>query len=57
MDVIPETPYRFVIPQAGLMRVPGVVYASRELLPDSTGDQALQQVVNVATLPGIVEAS
>lgn len=39
------------------MRVPGVVYASRELLADPAHDQALQQVVNVATLPGIVEAS
>ena len=55
--MVAETPYRFVIPRAGLMRVPGVVYASRELLPDPAEDQALQQVVNVATLPGIVEAS
>jgi len=46
-----------VIPRAGLMRVPGVVYASQDLLPDPGEDQALQQVVNVATLPGIVEAS
>jgi tRNA-splicing ligase RtcB len=57
MKVIAATPYRFVIPQEGPMRVPGVVYASRELLPDSGEDQALQQVANVATLPGIVEAS
>lgn len=57
IEVISETPYRFVIPRAGLMRVPGVVYASRELLPDTGEDQALQQVGNVATLPGIVEAS
>jgi tRNA-splicing ligase RtcB (3'-phosphate/5'-hydroxy nucleic acid ligase) len=57
VHVIAETPYRFVIPQEGLMRVPGVVYASSDLLPDTAGDQALQQVVNVATLPGIVEAS
>jgi tRNA-splicing ligase RtcB len=57
MEVMAETPYRFVIPQAGRMRVPGVVYASRELLPDTAEDQALQQVANVATLPGIVEAS
>jgi tRNA-splicing ligase RtcB (3'-phosphate/5'-hydroxy nucleic acid ligase) len=57
VEVIAETPYRFVIPQAGPMRVPGVVYASRELLPDTAEDEALQQVANVATLPGIVEAS
>jgi tRNA-splicing ligase RtcB len=39
------------------MRVPGVIFASESLLPDAPGDQALQQVVNVAALPGIVEAS
>ncbi len=39
------------------MRVPGIVFASRDLLPEVSGDQALDQVVNVAALPGIVEAS
>jgi tRNA-splicing ligase RtcB len=39
------------------MRVPGVVFASRALLPAVAADQSLQQVQNVATLPGIVEAS
>lgn len=39
------------------MRVPGIVFASRELLPDVAGDRALQQVVDVAALPGIVRAS
>lgn len=39
------------------MRVPGIVFASRELLPDVAGDRSLEQVANVATLPGIVEAS
>jgi len=39
------------------MRVPGVVFASETLLPEVTEDEALAQVVNVATLPGIVEAS
>ena len=57
MEIVAETPYRFVIPRQGPMRVPGVVYATRELLPDPAGDRALEQVANVATLPGIVEAS
>jgi tRNA-splicing ligase RtcB (3'-phosphate/5'-hydroxy nucleic acid ligase) len=57
LDVVAETRYRFVIRQAGLMRVPGVVFATRELLPDPSADHALEQVANVATLPGIVEAS
>src|SRR5258705_11781501 len=39
------------------MRVPGIVFASRSLLPDEHEDMALAQVANVATLPGIVRAS
>jgi tRNA-splicing ligase RtcB len=39
------------------MRVPGIVFASKSLLPDVLSDQSLRQVVNVAALPGIVEAS
>ena len=35
----------------------GVIYATGALLPAAAGDHALDQVVNVATLPGIVEAS
>ena len=57
MEIIAESEYRFVIPRHGRMRVPGVVFASRALLPDPAADRALEQVVNVATLPGIVEAS
>jgi tRNA-splicing ligase RtcB len=57
MEVVEETPYRFRIPQHGQMRVPGVVFASRALLPDMGADRSLEQVVAVAALPGIVEAS
>lgn len=39
------------------MAVPGIVFASEKLLPHLIEDQALRQVANVATLPGIVEAS
>jgi len=39
------------------MRVPGIVFASEDLLPDVVDDRSLDQVVNVATLPGIVVAS
>ena len=39
------------------MRVPGIVFASGDLLPDVASDHSLEQVVNVATLPGIVAAS
>jgi tRNA-splicing ligase RtcB len=55
MELVEERPYRFRIETRGRMRVPGVVFASRHLLADA--EQSLQQVVNVATLPGIVAAS
>ncbi|MEV0693082.1 RtcB family protein [Streptomyces sp. NPDC050388] len=59
MDItlVEETPFRFRIERQGPMRVPGVVFATRELLPQATGDKALEQIANVATLPGIVRAS
>ena len=40
----------------GAMRVPGVIYASEALIRDMD-DKVYEQVVNVATLPGIVSAS
>jgi tRNA-splicing ligase RtcB (3'-phosphate/5'-hydroxy nucleic acid ligase) len=49
-------PDRWRIDQVGAMRVPGVVFGSKSLI-DGVETQALRQVVNVATLPGIVEAS
>ncbi|MEV0394237.1 RtcB family protein [Polymorphospora rubra] len=57
MELVEESPYRFRIDRHGDMRVPGVVFASRPLLPDVSADKAIDQVANVATLPGIVEAS
>jgi tRNA-splicing ligase RtcB len=57
VKIVEETPYRFRIEQEGAMRVPGIVFASKSLLPRDQGDMALTQVVNVAMLPGIVRAS
>ncbi len=51
--------YRWRIPksyQPG-MRVDGIIYADEKLLKDIRQDRALQQVVNVAHLPGIVKYS
>jgi tRNA-splicing ligase RtcB len=48
--------YRWMIPkefQAG-MRVPGLIYADEGLLAHIRQEQSLQQVANVAHLPGIV---
>src|SRR6516165_6686244 len=44
------------IPPAGKMRVPGVIFASEELVREMD-DKVHEQVSNVATLPGIVKAS
>ncbi|MCP2164260.1 RtcB family protein [Goodfellowiella coeruleoviolacea] len=57
MELIEETPYRFRIDRHGEMRVPGVVFVSRTLLPHPDQDRSLDQVAQVATLPGIVSAS
>lgn len=57
MEIVQEGRYRYRIEARPPMRVPGVVFATADLLPDAAGDQALQQVANVATLPGIVRAS
>ncbi|WP_305790879.1 RtcB family protein [Actinomadura sp. K4S16] len=55
VDLVEDGPYRFRIEPVGAMRVPGVVFASRELL--APADNAVGQVAAVATLPGVVEAS
>ncbi|MEU9045707.1 MULTISPECIES: RtcB family protein [unclassified Kitasatospora] len=57
ITLVEESPYRFRIERRDPMRVPGMVCASKELLPQAAGDKALEQVANVATLPGIVRAS
>lgn len=49
--------YRWRIPKAGGMKVPGLVYADEKLLKDVYKDKALEQVANVAFLPGIVNYS
>lgn len=56
-ELIQETPYRWRLPRSGPMRVDGVVFVSRALLPPAHGDRSLEQVANVAALPGIVAAS
>lgn len=41
------------IPQTGKMHVPGRIYASEELMQILRNDASLDQIVNVAQLPGI----
>ncbi len=49
--------YLWEIPKTGEMRVPGRIYATRQLLADGRNDESLNQVRNVAHLPGIVKYS
>jgi tRNA-splicing ligase RtcB (3'-phosphate/5'-hydroxy nucleic acid ligase) len=49
--------FRWRIPREGRMRVDGIVYADERLMRDLRTDESLQQVRNVAHLPGIVRAS
>jgi tRNA-splicing ligase RtcB len=58
-ELVRVDPWRVDIPMTHLqgMLVPGRVFASDALLPHMREDNALQQVANVATLPGIVGRS
>jgi tRNA-splicing ligase RtcB (3'-phosphate/5'-hydroxy nucleic acid ligase) len=51
--------YRWRIPKSYKpgMRVPGIIYANEKLLESIYQDKALEQVANVAFLPGILKAS
>jgi tRNA-splicing ligase RtcB len=51
--------YRWRIPKSYKqgMRVPGIIYADADMMKQIRGEQALEQVVNVAFLPGIVDYS
>ena len=49
--------YRWRIPREGDMRTEGLVFADRRMMEILQKEQALEQVRNVATLPGIVGRS
>jgi tRNA-splicing ligase RtcB len=51
--------YRWELPTSYKegMRVPGIVFADEKMLEEIAKDQSLEQVANVAFLPGIVYAS
>ena len=49
--------YRWMLPQEGGMRVPGILFASRPLLDKMLSDKTPEQVKNAAHLPGIIDAS
>ena len=51
--------YRWRIPKSYMagMRVDGIIYANEKLLEQAKSEEALQQVANVAHLPGIIKYS
>ena len=49
--------YKWLIPQEGGMRVPGIIYADERLLEKIKHEQTYKQVQNVAYLPGIIKYS
>ncbi len=57
MDIKRINKYCWLIEPFGEMKVPGVVFTSAEMLDHLRKEEALKQVTNVATLPGILKAS
>ncbi|MGH9260653.1 MAG: RtcB family protein, partial [Acidimicrobiales bacterium] len=49
--------HRWRLPRQGGMRTDGLIFADEALMRDLEGDEAVQQVANVAHLPGIVGPS
>jgi len=47
--------YEWKIPKTGNMKAPAIIFASEKLLKDMQKDKSLEQIKNVATLPGIVK--
>lgn len=57
MEIRQLSPTLWEIPKHGRMRVPGRVYASAAMMEGIRKDKSLEQVANVAQLPGIVRYS
>src|SRR5256885_3733077 len=57
MELVEDGEDRWRIPRSGGMLVDGLVFASEKLIVKAKEDRALDQVANVAHLPGIVGAS
>ncbi len=57
MHLEPLDPFRWQIPKTGEMRVPGIIYTDASGIKALQQDGSLQQVANVAMLPGIIKAA
>ena len=58
-NLVQIDPYRYKIPKEykNGMKVPGIIYADKDMIETICQDQSPEQVANVATLPGIVKYS
>ncbi len=57
MKVIRETPYIWRIEKFGNMKVDAIVFTNSKTIYSQEYYEAIQQLINVATLPGIVKAA
>ena len=57
MELKKISPYCYEIPQSGAMNVPGRIFMSGRMADHLHEEEALKQVANVATLPGILKAA
>ncbi|OEU50084.1 MAG: RNA-splicing ligase RtcB [Desulfobacterales bacterium C00003060] len=57
IDVEKLDDFRWLIPKKGKMRTEGLVYTDEKMLAEIRKDASLEQVANVACLPGIVGRS
>jgi tRNA-splicing ligase RtcB len=57
MEIVRLDDHRWLVPRQEGMNVDGLIFADDHLMGDIRGDQAVQQVANVARLPGIVGRS
>lgn len=57
MEIRQIDSYRWEIQKESGMRVPGIVYAGKEMIGGTGHNEPLTQVANVARLPGILKAS
>ncbi len=57
MKLIKRDGYRWEIEKTGAMNVPARIYSSAALIESARRQETLQQLVNVAQLPGILDAA
>ncbi|MFP4309520.1 MAG: RtcB family protein [Desulfococcaceae bacterium] len=57
IELKPIDDYRWELPQTGAMQAPGRIYGTKKLIEALQKEGSIQQIANVATLPGILDAS